>query len=69
MKLVRRKSDCVVALSKGVEEDLIDNCGVPKEIVTTIYNPCDGELLREKAKNTQAMRVKWRNIALAPWDD
>ena len=50
MKLVRRKSDCVVALSKGVEEDLIDNCGVPKEIVTTIYNPCDGELLREKAK-------------------
>lgn len=50
MRLVRRKSDCVVALSKGVEEDLIDNCGVPKKIVTTIYNPCDGELLREKAK-------------------
>lgn len=39
MRLVRRKSDCVVALSKGVEEDLIDNCGVPKKIVTTIYNP------------------------------
>lgn len=50
MKLVRSKSDCVVALSKGVEEDLIDNCGVPKKIVTTIYNPCDGELLREKAQ-------------------
>lgn len=50
MKLVRRKSDCVVALSKGVEEDLIDNYGIPREIVTTIYNPCDGELLREKAQ-------------------
>ncbi len=50
MKLVRSKSDCVVALSKGVEEDLIDNCGVPKKIVTTIYNPCDGELLRKKAQ-------------------
>mgnify|MGYP004595312957 CR=1 FL=1 len=50
MSLVRHKSDCVVALSKGVEDDLVDNCGIPKDIVTTIYNPCDGELLREKAK-------------------
>lgn len=50
MQLVRSKSDCVVALSKGVEDDLINNCGVPKEIVTTIYNPCDGKLLKKNAQ-------------------
>lgn len=50
MKLVRNRSDCVVALSKGVEEDLIKNWEIPADIITTIYNPCDGKILQEKAK-------------------
>lgn len=50
MKYIATKSDCVVALSKGVEKDLIDNFSVPKGKTLTIYNPCDGNMLKEKAK-------------------
>lgn len=49
MKLIAFFSDYIVGLSEGVSNDLIDNFYVAKDKVVTIYNPCDGELLKEKA--------------------
>lgn len=49
MRFISRRSKYIVALSKGVEEDLIQNFGVPDNKAVTIYNPCDGDLLKKKA--------------------
>ncbi len=49
MKWIAARSYRVVALSQGVEEDLHHAFGIPKAKLTTIYNPCDGALLLEKA--------------------
>lgn len=49
MKFVAKRSDCIVALSKGVEEELVSFFGVSPEKAVTIYNPVDGKLLRSKA--------------------
>lgn len=45
-----KRSDCVVTLSDGVRDDLIKTFGINGDIIRTIYNPCDGELLRTAAK-------------------
>ena len=44
-----KRSDCVVTLSDGVRDDLIKTFGINGDIIRTIYNPCDGELLRTAA--------------------
>lgn len=49
MKITGSKSDKIVTLSKGVESDLIKSFHIPPSKITTIYNPCDGELLLEKS--------------------
>lgn len=49
MKFLASKSEKIVAVAKGVEIDMVENFGVPEEKATTIYNVCDGELLRAKA--------------------
>lgn len=49
MRQIAKKSDYVVALSKGVEKDLIDNYSIPKHKAVTIYNPCDGAMLKNRA--------------------
>ena len=49
MMFIAKCSNFVVALSKGVEEDLVKNFGVPQSKVVTIYNSCDGAMLAEKA--------------------
>ncbi|MCD8188695.1 MAG: glycosyltransferase [Clostridiales bacterium] len=49
-RFIARRSDAVAALSEGVRRDLIDEFGLPEDKVVTIYNPCDGALLREKAQ-------------------
>ena len=42
-----RRADAVVAVSKGVAEDLIKHVGVPRGLVRVIYNPTfDGEIIR-----------------------
>ncbi len=48
-----KRSDCVVTLSDGVRDDLIKTFGINGDIIRTIYNPCDGELLRTAAKANQ----------------
>ena len=45
-----KRSDCVVTLSDGVRDDLIKTFGINGDIIRTIYNPCDGEVLRSAAK-------------------
>lgn len=50
MFLIAKKSNYIVALSQGVNDDLVENFGIDKNKVITIYNPCDGELLRKKAE-------------------
>lgn len=49
----------VISLSKGVEDDLNHNFGIPKEKLRTIYNPCDGEMLmrisREQHKDVETL--------------
>ncbi|NLI55111.1 MAG: glycosyltransferase [Clostridiales bacterium] len=49
MQMIGRRSDYVVALSQGVNDDLVLNFGLAPKKVVTIYNPCDGELLKQKA--------------------
>ena len=50
MQFVGEKSYRVVALSKGVENDLRDVYGVPSERLVTIYNPCDYSVLQKNAE-------------------
>jgi glycosyltransferase involved in cell wall biosynthesis len=48
-RTIAKRSDLVVGVSLGVSEDMVKTFGLPQEKVTTIYNSCDGEMLREKA--------------------
>jgi len=41
MKMLYRKADIVVSVSKGIEKDLINNFGLKNNSVKTIYNPID----------------------------
>lgn len=50
MTWIGKRSEYVVALSQGVNDDLVNNFGINKEKVVTIYNPCDGEMLKKKAE-------------------
>lgn len=43
-------SDCVVTLSDGVRDDLIKTFGINGDNIRTIYNPCDGNVLRKAAQ-------------------
>ena len=39
MKLVYRKADCVVTVSKLIEQDFCKHYNIPENKITTIYNP------------------------------
>lgn len=64
MAITAKESDCVVALSKGVEKDLHDNFGYAMEKMVTIYNPCDYEKLREMTAKKQKVLVLEKGNAL-----
>lgn len=49
LHFIENKSTKIVAVAKGVEEDLVKNCGVARNKVTTIYNMCDGNVILENA--------------------
>lgn len=53
LKRTARRSDCIVSLSDGVRQDLIENYGIDGKKIVTIYNPCDGKLLMELAQRNQ----------------
>lgn len=46
-RLFYNKADQVVAVSKGVGSDLIENFGVKKNLVQVIYNSVDGEHIKK----------------------
>lgn len=50
MRILYNKADQVVAISKGVEDDLIKNFGVNPDIIETIYNIYNVEQLGEMSK-------------------
>ena len=43
-----RHTDCIIALSKMVREDLIEHFGVKQDKVIAIYNPCYIETIKDK---------------------
>jgi len=49
LRFIESKATKIVAVSKGTEDDLVENCGVNKSKVTTIYNMCDSELILDNA--------------------
>ncbi len=50
VKLLYNRADRIVAVSKGVENDLIDNFGIKKNKITTIPNGCDIKMIQMKGK-------------------
>ena len=58
IRFTSKRSDLVVTLSDGVRDDLIKSFGINGDIIRTIYNPCDGEVLRSAAlANKEAASV------------
>lgn len=49
-KYIYRWADCVVGVSKGVVDDLVQSVGVPQHLVKVIFNPGITPELRKKAK-------------------
>lgn len=45
------RSDVTVSLSEMVKYDLVNYFNIPKEKITTIYNHCDAQLLKDLCKN------------------
>lgn len=51
-KFVDMKSDKIVALSKGVQKDLVNEFSVSEANIVTIYNSCDPQLLLRLSMET-----------------
>lgn len=49
---IYRRAYRVVSVSQGVGHDLVQNFGIPRDLVQTIYNPVVSEILFEKAAET-----------------
>lgn len=57
IKYSNYRASKIVALSKGVEEELVNDFGYNKEKTTTIYNSCSAEwLMRESAEVNELIR-------------
>ncbi len=52
VKLLYPLADSVVAVSKGVAEDLVEQVGIPKNRIAVIYNPVVTPELKAKAANS-----------------
>lgn len=61
-KLLYKKADYMVSLSKGVEEDLIRNFKLPKEKAVTIYNGYDLEAIQKSAQQSSAVPIDKDNF-------
>lgn len=57
-KLLYKKADYMVSLSRGVEADLIENYRLPREKAVTIYNGYDIEGIREKAQEFSSITIE-----------
>lgn len=61
-KLLYKKADYMVSLSKGVEDDLIMNFKLPKEKAVTIYNGYDLEAIQKSAQQSSAVPIDEDNF-------
>ena len=50
-------SQTIIAVSKGVKEDLVKNFKIPDRLISVIYNPYDIELIRQKS--LEKLAHKW----------
>lgn len=50
MKILYRRADCVVAVSKLIEKNFCEHYGIAKEKICTIYNPYNFEDIRKKGE-------------------
>lgn len=50
INLFYNKSDCIVAVSKGVKNDLVKKFGINEDKIKVIYNPCDIEKIKKSSK-------------------
>jgi glycosyltransferase involved in cell wall biosynthesis len=50
MKITYPKADAIIAISKGVADDLAKNLSLNPEKITVVYNPCDVDEVLNKAK-------------------
>lgn len=57
MRWLYPRCDGVIAVSEGVAQDLVDNIGLPRAVIKTLYNPVVDEALVEKAR--QAVDHPW----------
>jgi glycosyltransferase involved in cell wall biosynthesis len=48
-KIFYKRADCIVAVSKGVAKDLIDNLNIPENNIKVIYNPIVDKKIGELA--------------------
>lgn len=48
MKRLYRKADCVVAVSKLIEQDFLAHYNIPASRITAVYNPYNFDEIREK---------------------
>lgn len=53
-----RKATRVVALSQGVADDMVARYGLPRERITTIYNPIDLSAIQTAALQTEASMIE-----------
>lgn len=52
VKMLYNKSDKVVAVSRGIKDDLIKNYGIKENKIVTIYNGCDFESINQKMQES-----------------
>ena len=58
IKYICKKTDKIIALSKLVEKDLVDNFDVDPKKVITIYNSCNRESLEKSSNELEKIKNK-----------
>lgn len=58
---IYNKSDLIIAVSKGVKEDLVSNFGVDKEKIEVIYNPIDIKEIQKQSRE-KLERKKFKKL-------
>lgn len=49
IKTLYKKAACIVAVSSGIKEDLVENFGISGEIIQTIHNPIESDSIQALA--------------------
>lgn len=60
MKIIYKKADIIVAVSRGVKNDLMKNFGIKENKIAVIYNPIDIDKIRKLSKE-EITECEWFN--------